>query len=227
MIGWNVMTPRVDFQLSAVDTFPQWTEARQGHVHLFTPFKPLCKFWGFLHSCSGQILTGFLLECLHFFFLLRRAIFNAHCSDSAHLCLFFPVCLPCWTVFWVLRDFQLTFLSFQGGNFILYVGYIASLQPGDKPSLHKQEGLYRANSEPDSSLALGESPAPTTSPLSMDLGLQPCGWRDRDLHPQDWHWEGLCCWQPRGFPGSGVRLTGTSHMLVKRIVIKPWVKSSL
>ena len=47
----------------------------------------------------------------------------------------------CGTVFRVLRELHLMFLSFQGGNLIFSMGGIWRPRPEEKPSLHEQEGL--------------------------------------------------------------------------------------
>lgn len=135
----------------------------------------------------------------------------------------FPVYLPCWMIFWVLRDLHLMFLSCQGGNCILYMGCIAGLQLWEMLSPHKQEGLCLTNTASQTAALLWtRSLAPNSAPLSLYLGLQLRSWHNRDFPPQEGTLRRALPPAPPELSGSNERPKGTSNVLVKRIVIKSW-----
>lgn len=84
------MIPNPAFNLRAIATWCSgfMPGTRRARVHCsFSGFKNSWHFQYFLHSCSGQICIGLLLNCLPSF-CCEGVFLNSHCSQSAHICLF-------------------------------------------------------------------------------------------------------------------------------------------
>lgn len=69
------------------------------------------------------------------------------------------------TIFRVLRELHLMFLSFQGGNLIFSMGGIWRPRPGEEPSLYEQEGLDVATQQVRQQPCWGSSQTPALPPL--------------------------------------------------------------
>ena len=114
-----------------------------------------CELWAvWMPSRARHVLSFQALVCFHGVFILVLDTCELvpcwGCTSflpvvkgcSLHSVLSLLLSAPlCGTIFLILRELHLMFLSFQGGNLILSVGGIWRPRPGEKPSLYEQEEL--------------------------------------------------------------------------------------